>query len=73
MGGGPNYHRAVCGSISQGMVAVSNLEAEAVSKPCAEVPVAQCLGGESEKVEARDALIPLTTQRKAIIHEGEYN
>ena len=53
------------------MIAVSNLEVEAVSKPCADVPVAQCLGDESEKVEARDALIPLTTKGKAIINEGE--
>ena len=57
--------------MSQGMIAVSNLEVEAVSKPCADVPVAQCLGDESEKVEARDALIPLTTKGKAIINEGE--
>ena len=69
--GGTTYHRAVCASMSQGMIAVSNLEVEAVSKPCADVPVAQCLGDESEKVEARDALIPLTTKGKAIINEGE--
>ena len=65
--GATKYHRAVCASMSQGMIAVSNLEVQAVSKPCADAPVAQCLGDESEKVEARDALIPLTTKGKAII------